>query len=140
MLMLAKAKGLTDPQFVIVQLTKSGKWATARQGDSVLGAGQTITQIVVPISGTISVQREGKEIATMGPGELLGAGIAIDGHPSYYDAQFVEAGRYMSWQKEDIDRFKEKNPGLSPKLNNVVNRYLVAQINKLTYRAVALPI
>jgi CRP-like cAMP-binding protein len=122
------------------KLTKYGKWETAQQGDSALGEGQPITRIVVPISGSVSIQREGKEVAMMGPGELLGAGMVIDDHPSYYDAQFVEACRYMSWQKKDIERFKEKNPGLSPKLNDVVNRYLVAQINKLTSSTTALPI
>jgi len=123
-----------------LKLMKFGKWETARQGDRVLDEGEIVTQITVPISGSVAVKREGKEVAIMGPGELIGAAIALKGHTSYYDAQFVEGGRYMSWQKSDIDRFKEKNPGLSTKVNDVVNRYLVAQINKLTSTVVALPV
>ncbi|MGD1983613.1 MAG: hypothetical protein PVF93_06875 [Chromatiaceae bacterium] len=123
-----------------LRLVKFGKWQTARPGDQVLGEGVGISQISVPISGTVSVKREGQEVAKMGPGELIGAGIALNGHASYYDAQFVGEGRYMAWQKADIDRFLEKNPGLSPKLNNVINRYLVAQINKLTSTAAAVPV
>jgi hypothetical protein len=76
----------------------------------------------------------------MGPGELVGAGIALSGHASFYDAQFVGEGRYMAWQKSDINRFIEKNPGLAPKINDVVNRFLVAQINKLSSTVVELPV
>jgi hypothetical protein len=37
----------------------------------------------------------------------------------------------MCWMKSDIDKFHEKNPGLTGKFNDVANRYLVNQINKL---------
>jgi CRP-like cAMP-binding protein len=123
-----------------LKLTQFGKWETGRQGDRVLGEGEVISQVTVPISGAVSVRREGKEVAIMGPGELIGAAVALKNHPSYFEAHFVEEGRYMSWQKSDIDRFKEKNPGLSTKMNDVLNQYLVAQINKLTSTAAAVPV
>ena len=37
----------------------------------------------------------------------------------------------MCWSKSDIDTFLEKHPDLSGKFNDVVNRHLVEQINKL---------
>ena len=39
--------------------------------------------------------------------------------------------RRWAWRVTDINWFKDKNPDLAIKLNDVINRYLVAQINKL---------
>ena len=114
-----------------LKLLKVGKWETARKGDQIFSEGGFITQIVVPISGSASALQGGREVATLGPGELIGAGIGLTNQISAFAASFNEDSRYMSWSKSDIDRFIDKNPGLSRKFNDVVNRYLVAQINKL---------
>ena len=123
-----------------LRLSKVGKWETARPGERLLKEGEVITQISMPISGSISVTRGGQKVATMGPGELIGAGIALTSQSSQYEAEFAEDGRYMSWLKSDIDKFIEKNPDLSRKFNDVVNRYLVAQINKLASTSEASPV
>ena len=122
-----------------LKLSKIGKWGTACPGERVLGEGEVITKLSMPISGLVSMTRGGRRIATLGPGELIGAGIALTSQPSQYAAEFAEDGRYMYWMKSDIDKFIEKNPDLSRKFNDVVNRYLVAQINKLTSAPGALP-
>lgn len=123
-----------------LKLLKVGKWATARRGDRVLGEGEMITQLSMPISGSVSVVRGGHKVATLGPGELIGAGIALTSQSSQYEAEFTEGGRYIYWLKSDIDKFIERNPDLSRKFNDVVNRYLVAQINKVTSTSGALPV
>lgn len=114
-----------------LKLLNVGKWETARKGDQIFSEGGFITKIVVPISGSASALQGGREVAALGPGELIGAGIALTNQLSAFEANFSEESRYMSWSKSDIDKFIDKNPGLSRKFNDVVNRYLVAQINKL---------
>lgn len=114
-----------------LKLLKVGKWETARQGDRIFSEGDFITQVVVPISGSTSAAQGGRKVATLGPGELIGAGIALRNQCSAFEAKFTEDSRYMCWLKSDIDKFIEKNPGLSRKFNDIVNRYLVDQINKL---------
>jgi len=122
-------RGLAPREFL--KLMKVGKWETARQGDQIFGERDFITQIVVPISGSVSALKAGQKVATLAQGELIGAGIALTSQSSAFEAKFAEDSKYMCWSKPDLDKFIEKNPGLSRKLNDVVNRYLVTQINKL---------
>ena len=114
-----------------LKLLKPGSWKTAAPGEQVLRQGAVITQVIVPISGSVAAGQGGKNVATLGAGELIGAGIALSGQSSAFDAEFIEASRYMSWSKPDIDRFLDRNPELTRRFNDVVNRYLVAQINNL---------
>ena len=114
-----------------LKLLKVGKWKTARQGDRIFSEGDFITQIVVPLSGSVSAAQGGQKVATLGQGELIGAGIALASQSSAFEAKFTEDSKYMCWSKPDLDNFIERNPDFSRKFNDVVNRYLVAQINKL---------
>lgn len=114
-----------------LKLLKLGEWKSARQGDHILDYGETIEQVVVPISGTVVASQAGKLLARLHPGEVIGSGIVLTGQASTFDADFAEDSRYMAWRIADIKRFKDRNPDLAIKLNDVINRYLVAQINKL---------
>jgi len=116
-----------------LKLLKVGKWEAARQGDRIFTEGDVITQIFVPISGSVTVVQGGQEVAVLGPCELIGAGIALTSQSSIFEAEFTEESRYMSWSKSDIDKFIDRNPGLSRKFDDVVNHYLVDQINKLAF-------
>jgi len=62
---------------------------------------------------------------------MIGAAIALTGQASSLNADFAEDSRYMSWSVTDVHRFLAKNPDLAIKFDDVLNRYLVAQINKL---------
>jgi CRP-like cAMP-binding protein len=114
-----------------LKLLKLGEWKTAKQGEPVLTRGEAIQQVLVPISGTVSAVQDGRVVAQLHPGEVVGAGIALAGQTSAFDAGFAGDARYMSWSVDSINRFLDNNPGLALKFNDVVNRYLVAQINKL---------
>jgi CRP-like cAMP-binding protein len=114
-----------------LKLLKMGDWRNARQGDKILFRGQPIEQILVPISGAVAASQDEKVVAQLHPGELIGAGIALTGQASPFNADFAEDARYMAWRVTDVNRFMDKNPDLAIKFNDVINRYLVAQINKL---------
>jgi CRP-like cAMP-binding protein len=114
-----------------LKLLKLGDWRNARQGDNILIRGQAIEQILVPISGAVAASQDEKVVAQLRPGELIGAGIALTGQASPFNADFAEDARYMAWRVTDVNRFMDKNPDLAIKFNDVINRYLVAQINKL---------
>jgi CRP-like cAMP-binding protein len=85
----------------------------------------------VTIDGSVSAKQGGRRIGTLGPGELFGAGTALAAQSSHFEAEFVEDTCYICWSIADIEKFRESSPALSRKFDDVVNRYLVAQINKL---------
>ena len=125
---------LTFPNFEprdFLKLLSLGEWKTAKQGDNIMTRGQPIAQIAVPISGTVAASQDEKEVTQFHPGEMIGAGIALTGQASAFNADFAEDSRYMSWNVTDVHRFLDKNPDLAIKFDDVLNRYLVAQINKL---------
>jgi CRP-like cAMP-binding protein len=115
-----------------IKLVKFGEWKTAGQGDKFLTRGEPITHIAVPIAGTLTARQGEEAVVQLGPGELIGAGIGLTGQPSAFDAEFAEDAHYMCWPVTDIQTFLGNNPELANKFNDVVNRYLVAQINKLS--------
>jgi CRP-like cAMP-binding protein len=115
-----------------LKLAKLGEWKTASRGDKFLTRGEPIRHIAVPIAGTLAAEQGDEGVAQLGPGELIGAGIGLTGQPSAFDAAFAEDTHYMCWPVADIQEFLGKNPELANKFNDVVNRYLVAQINKLS--------
>ena len=115
-----------------LKLVKFGEWKTAGQGDQFLTSGEPITHIAVPIAGTLTTRQGEEAVGQLGPGELIGAGIGLTGQPAAFDAEFAEDAHYMCWPVADIQTILGNNPELANKFNDVVNRYLVAQINKLS--------
>ncbi len=114
-----------------LKLLKLGEWKTAGRGDRILSRGDTIAEILVPITGRVCARQGKDQVVQLAPGELIGAGVALTGQPSAFDAEFYEDARYMSWSMIDINRFLDRNLELGRKFDDVVNRYLVAQIKKL---------
>ena len=114
-----------------LKLVKLGQWGTASRGEKILTQGDPITQITVPISGMVSAGQGGEKVAQMAPGELIGAGIALTDQSAVFDAEFAEDARYIRWSVSDINKLLDRNPELSRRFNDVVNRYMIAQINKL---------
>lgn len=98
------------------------------RGEHIFEQGKVIEHILIPISGAVSASRAGRRLAQLNPGELIGAGIAVGNAASLYSA---EDARYISWQVADIRRYKEKNPEVRDRLNDMINHHLVAQVDKL---------
>ena len=115
-----------------LKLVKFGEWKTAGQGDQFLTRGEPITHIAVTIAGTVTARNGEAAVAQLGPGELIGAGIGLRAQPSPFDAAFAEESHYMRWPVTDIQNFLDNNPGMAAKFSDIINRYLVAQINKLS--------
>jgi CRP-like cAMP-binding protein len=114
-----------------LRLAKLGAWSKGMRGEHIFEQGKVIERILIPISGAVSASRAGRRLAQLNPGELIGAGIAVGNAASLYSAEFAEDARYISWQVADIRRYKEKNPEVRDRLNDMVNHHLVAQVDKL---------
>jgi hypothetical protein len=119
-----------------LKLAKLGEWKNGKQGEHIFDRGKPIEQILIPISGTVEASQDGTVVAQLQPGDVIGTGIALSGQTSLYSADFAQDSRYMSWRVSDIARFRDRNPDLATKFNDIVNHYLIAQINKLTFSIV----
>jgi hypothetical protein len=113
-----------------VSLALIGEWKTATAGESVLTAGQAVSAICVPISGTVRVHREGKDVAVLDPGHLIGTGLALTGDPSPVDATFTTTARYMCWPLQSLRSFIDRRPDLRFTLQGLVNRDLAFKLGQ----------
>jgi CRP-like cAMP-binding protein len=114
-----------------LKLLKLGEWKSAGKGDRLLAQSDPVTHIAVPVAGTGTAHQKQGKVAQLGPGEVIGAGMALTGQPAFIDAEFAEHARYMSWRVADVNRFMAKNPDLAIKFNDIVSRFLVGQIDKM---------
>jgi CRP-like cAMP-binding protein len=114
-----------------LRLIKLGEWKTAEKGESIFDEGQEIERLIIPISGAVAASQDGSTIGHLQPGEVIGEGIVLAGRASLYQAAFSQDARYIAWPIDVLDRFRNENPDLRIKINDVINHQLVAQINKL---------
>ena len=72
------------------KLLKVGKWKTSCQDDRIFREGDLITQIVVPISGSVSALMGGRKVGIFSPGELIGSAIVLTNQYSAFETKFTE--------------------------------------------------
>jgi len=114
-----------------VSLVLAGEWKNAAAGDQVLAEGKPVSSICVAISGTVQIRKQGKDLAAVKPGHVIGTALALTGDPSPVDATFTETARYMCWPLYNIRSFLDKRPDLRVTLQNLVNRDLAAKLEGL---------
>jgi hypothetical protein len=114
-----------------VSLVLAGEWRTAAAGDEVLVEGEPVSSISVAVSGAMQIQRQGKEIMALGPGHLIGTGLALTGAPSPIGAVFTEGTRYLRWSLGNLRPFLDRRPELRATLQSLVNRDLAVKLEEL---------
>jgi CRP-like cAMP-binding protein len=113
-----------------VSLLLAGEWKEAAPGDQLLTAGERADSICIPISGSVEVQRQGRRLADLKPGDLIGTVLALTGDASQVDARFSGPGRYMSWPLQSLREFLDKRPDLRVMLQGLVNRDLARKLER----------
>jgi hypothetical protein len=114
-----------------VSLVLAGEWKTAAAGDEVLTEGKPVSSISVAVSGAMQIRRQGEEIMALGPGHLIGTGLASTGAPSPVGAVFTESARYLCWSLGNLRAFLDRRPELRVTLQSLVNRDLAVKLEKL---------
>ena len=117
-----------------VSLVLAGEWKDATPGDQVVIEGKTISSVCIAIAGTVQIRKQGKDLGALTPGQLIGTGLALTGHPSPFNASFTEPGRYMCWPLSNLRSFVDKRPELRVTLQSLVNRDLAGKLEGLLFR------
>jgi hypothetical protein len=80
-----------------VSLLLAGEWKNGSKGDRILTEGTPAAAICIAISGDVDVQKQGRRVGTLVPGQLVGTALALTGEPSPVEATFTGPARYMCW-------------------------------------------
>jgi Popeye protein conserved region len=114
-----------------VALLLSGEWCNADVGETVLRQGDTVSAVCVAIAGKALVEREGRKVGELAPGQLIGDALALSGNASSVSATFIEPARYMRWSVVNLRKFAERRPELRTTLQSMVNHDLVRKLETI---------
>jgi hypothetical protein len=118
-----------------VSLALIGEWIDAHPGDQVLTEQKPVSSVCIATVGNVQISRDGKPLAVVAPGRVLGTALALTGKPSPVSAAFVDSGRYIRWPLSDLRAFLDKRPDLRQTLQTLVSRDLAEKLEIMTMRA-----
>ena len=95
-----------------------------------LTEGEPVSSICIPISGTVQVRKQGRDLVVLEPGHMIGTGLALTGDPSPVEATFTTTARYMCWPLQSIRSFLDRRPDLRVTLQGLVNRELAGKLER----------
>jgi hypothetical protein len=123
-------RGIRTREFLA--LAMEGEWSDAPAGTPVLRAGAPADHVCIAITGRVGMSRDGRDLGTLAPGELIGVTMVLTGEASPVDARFEEPGRYICWPTVRLRSFLEKRPELRGAVLGLVKQDIARKLY-LTY-------
>ena len=119
-------KALRPREFLSLVLL--GQWKDAASGTEVLSEGAPVPAVSIATAGAIDVRRQGKSLARLQPGQIIGSALALTDAPSPVSACFVESGRYIEWPISQLRTFVDRKPELRIALQQHANQDLARKL------------
>jgi hypothetical protein len=117
-----------------ISLLMVGEWKDAAAGDQLLTSGEPTDAICIAISGDVEVRKGPTVLGRLQPGEPVGLALAFTQEPSFVDAEFLTAGRYMKWPIANLRGFLDKKPDIRAALQRPVNAALAKRVRDAVLR------
>ena len=114
-----------------LSLVLAGEWKNAAAGEKLLSEGEVASQVCIPIAGTVDVRRQGKQVGTLAPGQILGTGLVLTGTPSPVEAVFTNAARYIAWPVHSLRALLDKKPDMRLALQQLASRDVSRKLEQL---------
>jgi CRP-like cAMP-binding protein len=122
----AAFRSLTPREFV--RLTKLGRWEEATSADCIVEQGTLLNTIMIILSGKVAVKVDGRTVATLEEGRFIGEMSYLTGGPTSARVEAMVPTKYITWQKNRLDEFLNKNTEMRAALQLVIGRDLVAKL------------
>jgi hypothetical protein len=122
-------RGLRPREFL--ELASVGSWMDLSPSRKLVEAGKTVEEVYAILSGTVRLEREGKVIGTLGPGDLVGSALLIAGVPPQGDGVVTEPLRCLCWKVGALQRYTDRKPAARQQLARIVNKDLTAKLLRL---------
>ena len=91
-------------------LMRLGTTQRVDEGQVLLERGEEADSVLVVLTGSVRVSREGTELAVRGPGSLLGEMAIVDHRPRSATVDAVEAGEILSIPANNFRGFVASSP------------------------------
>ena len=110
------------------RLLAAGRWEEAPARQVLIEQGARSRRVLVLASGSAAVKADGRDVATLRPGQFAGEMSFLTGAPTTAAVEAVEPVRFVSWPTEDLERFLGKHPELRAALQLVLGKDLAVKL------------
>ena len=116
---------LAAPEFL--RLWRDGERQSA-SGTQLIHEGTRPEALYFLLSGLVSVRRNGRQLAQLGPGSFLAEMSLLTGEQTTADVVAEGPVEYMAWPADKLARLRQRNPMLWSKIQSVLGHDLVEKI------------
>ena len=113
-------------------LLSLGAWHDSGPGEALMRAGEPVRDVHVLASGSVSVTSQGQQIATLGPGQMIGSSAIFGDGEVRADAVSEERTRHLSWPVTSLRSALDAKPSLRAALQAIVIEDLTTKLRSLT--------
>jgi Popeye protein conserved region len=122
----AAFRTLTPREFQ--RLLAAGRWQESPAKTVLIEQGTSPGRMLVLAAGRAAVKANGREIATLGPGQFAGEMSYLTGSRTTAAVETVEPARFVSWATPDLERLLGRHPELRTALQLVLGRDLATKL------------
>ena len=117
---------LTEREFA--KLASVARWREIGAGETLVRRGEELGELIVLASGRVRVETDGKTLAELRAGCLVGEMSFVTGKPPNADVVAMEPTRTASWRDDALRKLLGSNAELRAGLQEVIGEDLIAKI------------
>ena len=115
-----------------LRLAEVGEWRSAAAGDVLIAAQAPIADVLVLLEGAVEFRVDGQAVGTVGPGQLVGASVALTGGESWGEVVATAPSRYLALPVGQVAPALERFPEARAALQALVSRDLADKLRTVT--------
>jgi CRP-like cAMP-binding protein len=112
------------------RLLKLGEWTEIADGKVLIVEDTTPSNLIYLVNGSATVERAGRPIGMVGPGDFLGEMSYLTGSAATATVTSVTPLRYLAFDRKSLRAFLEKNDEVRHALEAGFNRNLIDKLVK----------
>ncbi len=120
-------KGCCSP-YDMLRLIEKANWIEATNGDNIVQRNSVLDKLLLIQDGVVSVQVDGREVAMLGQGNLIGEMSFMTRNKTVADVVADGSVRYLAWHRDVLEALFETKVELKSAIHEVIGRDLVHKL------------
>jgi len=116
----------------VLQLVGLGSWKQAESERPLCSSGEPLAELLVLVAGQVRIEREGRALAELGPGRLIGEMSYLTGEAPTVDVRPLEPCRLFAWEIPRLKGYLETQPALRGAFQRVLGADLSRKLRGVT--------
>jgi Popeye protein conserved region len=120
------------PPKKVLQVISVGTWESPSLGQQLIAPGQPLESLALIVRGKVRVSQEGRLLAELGPGQIVGSALLLSGARVDIDAVTTECTRTLRWNVATLERYLDANPETRNLFQGHLARDLAGKVGDVT--------